>query len=166
MYSDQHHHGTRKIMFTKPHEIEIKFVRDDIQLETPEYATNGSAGVDLRACIAENVVVKPGEVKLVPTGLSIHIANPNLVAMIYPRSGLGHKKGLVLGNGTGVIDSDYQGELFVSAFNRAQEDVVIEPKMRFAQLVILPVVHAKFNLVNEFGEGTRRGQGGFGHSGH
>ena len=152
-------------MFNSPEEIQIKFVRDECELEVPEYATAGSAGLDLRACISELVEIAPGEVKLVPTGLSIHIANPNLVAMIYPRSGLGHKKGLVLGNGTGVIDSDYQGELFVSVFNRSQEKITIEPKMRFAQLVILPVVHAKFNLVKEFGEGTERGVGGFGHSG-
>ena len=147
-------------------EIEVKVLREELDIQIPSYATAGSAGLDLRAALEEPVQLKAGEVALVPTGLAIHIANPNLVAMIYPRSGLGHKKGLVLGNGTGVIDSDYQGELFVSAFNRGKETIEIEPNMRFAQLVIVPVVHAQFKQVKAFGESTQRGAGGFGHSGH
>ncbi|MBK2007030.1 dUTP diphosphatase, partial [Francisella orientalis] len=109
--------------------------------------------------------LNPGECKLIGTGVAINIANPNYAAMILPRSGLGHKKGLVLGNGTGLIDSDYQGELIVSCFNRSQEVVEIEPLMRFAQLVIVPVVQARFDVVEEFSQQTIRAAGGFGHTG-
>jgi dUTP pyrophosphatase len=145
--------------------IEVKFLRKDMQIDLPSYGTAGSAGIDLQACIDENITLKPGEAKLIPTGISIHIKDPNLVGMIYPRSGLGHKKGLVLGNGTGVIDSDYQGELFVSSFNRSDQDILIEPKMRFAQLLLLPVIHANFKVVEGFSNESCRGDGGFGHTG-
>ncbi|MDC0535077.1 dUTP diphosphatase [Francisellaceae bacterium] len=145
--------------------IQLKFVREYIEKIVPEYATLGSAGVDLRACIESKLILKPNEVKLIPTGISIYIQDPSLAAVILPRSGLGHKKGLILGNGTGLIDSDYQGELFVSCWNRSDLDIEIEPAMRFAQLVIIPVVQADFQLVNDFSDDSARGSGGFGHSG-
>ena len=145
--------------------IEIKFLRSDIEVDFPRYGTVGSAGIDLQACIDKNIILKSAQVELVPTGIAVHIKDPNLVGMIYPRSGLGHKKGLILGNGTGVIDSDYQGEIFVSAFNRSGQDIVIEPKMRFAQLLLLPVMHANFELVRDFSNESCRGNGGFGHTG-
>lgn len=137
----------------------------EIVKEIPMYGTEGSAAVDLRACISQAEFLKPGECKLIGTGIAINVANPNYAAMILPRSGLGHKKGLVLGNGTGLIDSDYQGELMVSCFNRSQEIVEIEPLMRFAQLVIVPVVQARFDVVDEFSQQTVRAAGGFGHTG-
>ncbi|OEZ33523.1 deoxyuridine 5'-triphosphate nucleotidohydrolase [Francisella endosymbiont of Amblyomma maculatum] len=145
--------------------IELKILDKEVIKELPSYATEGSAAIDLRACISECVFLKPGECKLVATGIAINIANPNYAAMILPRSGLGHKKGLVLGNGTGLIDSDYQGELVVSCFNRAQEIIEIEPLMRFAQLVIVPVVQVNFEIVEEFSQQTARAAGGFGHTG-
>ncbi|MED7788372.1 dUTP diphosphatase [Francisella sp. 19X1-34] len=145
--------------------IELKFLNKEIINGLPSYGTEGSAAVDLKACISESVLLNPGECKLVGTGIAINIADPNYAAMILPRSGLGHKKGLVLGNGTGLIDSDYQGELKVSCFNRSQEVIEIEPLMRFAQLVIVPVVQATFNVVEEFSEETVRAVGGFGHTG-
>lgn len=146
-------------------DIELKFLNKEIIKELPSYGTEGSAAVDLKACISESVFLNPGECKLIGTGIAINIADPRYAAMILPRSGLGHKKGLVLGNGTGLIDSDYQGELKVSCFNRSQEVVEIEPLMRFAQLVIVPVVQATFNVVDEFSEETARAVGGFGHTG-
>ena len=145
--------------------IELKILDKEVIKELPSYATEGSAAIDLRACISESVFLKPGECKFVATGIAINIANPNYAAMILPRSGLGHKKGLVLGNGTGLIDSDYQGELMVSCFNRAQKIIEIEPLMRFAQLVIVPVVQANFEIVEEFSQQTARAAGGFGHTG-
>lgn len=145
--------------------IQLKILNKDIVKEVPSYGTEGSAAVDLRASISEKVLLQPGECRLIGTGLAINIANPNYAAMILPRSGLGHKKGLVLGNGTGLIDSDYQGELMVSCFNRSQEVIEIEPLMRFAQLVIVPVVQAKFDVVDEFSQQTDRAAGGFGHTG-
>ncbi|AEI35154.1 dUTP diphosphatase [Francisella salina] len=145
--------------------IELKILNKDIVKEVPEYGTEGSAAVDLRACISQKEVLNPGECKLVGTGIAINIANSGYAAMILPRSGLGHKKGLVLGNGTGLIDSDYQGELMVSCFNRSQEVIEIEPLMRFAQLVIVPVVQAKFDVVEDFSQQTVRAAGGFGHTG-
>ncbi|MZG55728.1 dUTP diphosphatase [Photobacterium lucens] len=130
----------------------------------PAYATEGSAGLDLRACLDEVLTVAPGETHLVPTGLAIHIGDPNLAATILPRSGLGHKHGIVLGNLVGLIDSDYQGQLMVSVWNRGDTTFTIEPGDRIAQLVFLPVVQAQFNIVEDFNS-TERGEGGFGHSG-
>ncbi|RTE86500.1 MULTISPECIES: dUTP diphosphatase [Gammaproteobacteria] len=137
-------------------------VGKDIPL--PEYATSGSAGMDLRACISHAVTLEPGQTELVGTGLAIHIGDPKLAATILPRSGLGHKHGIVLGNLVGLIDSDYQGELMVSVWNRGNTTFTIEPGERIAQLVILPVVQAELNLVSDFDE-TDRGEGGFGSSG-
>jgi dUTP pyrophosphatase len=137
-------------------------VGDTIPL--PEYATDGSAGMDLRACIDEEILLKPGATLLIPTGLSIYIADPGLAATILPRSGLGHKHGVVLGNLVGLIDSDYQGELMVSCWNRGSESYTIHPGERIAQLVIVPVVQAKFEIVDEF-DSSDRGDGGFGSSG-
>ncbi|WP_305464469.1 dUTP diphosphatase [Photobacterium leiognathi] len=130
----------------------------------PAYATEGSAGLDLRACLDEALTVAPGETHLVPTGLAIHIGDPSLAATILPRSGLGHKHGIVLGNLVGLIDSDYQGQLMVSVWNRGETIFTIEPGDRIAQLVFLPVVQAQFNIVEDFNS-TERGEGGFGHSG-
>ena len=130
----------------------------------PDYATDGSAGMDLRACLDERTVVQPGETLLVPTGLAIYIDDPSLAAMLLPRSGLGHKHGIVLGNLVGLIDSDYQGQLFVSCWNRGSEPFTIEVGERIAQMIFVPVVRAAFDVVDEFVE-TERGAGGFGHSG-
>ena len=130
----------------------------------PHYATEGSAGMDLRACIDESLTVQPGETHLIPTGLAIHIANPAYAATILPRSGLGHKHGIVLGNLVGLIDSDYQGQLFISCWNRGDTAFTIEEGDRIAQLVIIPVVQVTLNQVDSFDE-TDRGEGGFGHSG-
>jgi dUTP pyrophosphatase len=131
----------------------------------PEYATEGSAGIDLRACLDEDLILKPGQTELIPTGIAIHIEDPGLAAMILPRSGLGHKHGIVLGNLVGLIDSDYQGQLYVSCWNRSGEEFVLEPGLRLAQLVIVPVVQANFNVVEDF-DASQRGEGGFGHTGH
>ncbi len=130
----------------------------------PDYATGGSAGVDLRACVDGNVTILPGQTLLVPTGLAIHIADPGLAAVILPRSGLGHKHGIVLGNLVGLIDSDYQGQLMVSCWNRGSEPFVLEPGARLAQMVIVPVVQVGFEVVDEF-RASERGAGGFGHTG-
>ena len=130
----------------------------------PSYATPGSAGVDLRACIDVAMKIHPGETMLIPAGIAVHIADPGLTAVILPRSGLGHKHGIVLGNLVGLIDSDYQGELFVSTWNRGQETFTINPMDRLAQLVFVPVVQVSFNLVEAFDE-SERGQGGFGSTG-
>jgi dUTP pyrophosphatase len=130
----------------------------------PAYATPGSAGLDLRACVDAAVTLAPGQTTLIPTGLAIHINDPGLAALILPRSGLGHKHGIVLGNLVGLIDSDYQGQLLVSCWNRGQTTFVIEPLERIAQLVLVPVVQAQFRLVEEF-DATQRGEGGFGSTG-
>lgn len=130
----------------------------------PDYATGGSAGVDLRACVDGNVTILPGQTLLVPTGMAIHIADPGLAAVILPRSGLGHKHGIVLGNLVGLIDSDYQGQLMVSCWNRSSETFVLEPGARLAQMVIVPVVQVGFEVVDEF-RASDRGAGGFGHTG-
>ena len=135
---------------------------DSISL--PHYATDGSAGLDMRACIDEPLTVNPGETHLVPTGLAIHIADPNLAAVLLPRSGLGHKHGLVLGNLTGLIDSDYQGQVFISCWNRSSDAYEIDPGERIAQMVFVPVEQVKFQVVTEFGD-SDRGDGGFGHTG-
>ena len=144
--------------------IQLKILDKRIQ-SIPEYSTAGSAGMDLLACISSNLILKPGECKLIETGISIFIENPSYAGLILPRSGLGHKKGLILGNSVGLIDSDYQGQLMVSCFNRSKESITIEPMMRFAQLVIVPVIQAKFELVDEFNQLSQRAEGGFGHTG-
>lgn len=130
----------------------------------PRYATDGSAGLDMRACIDDALVVAPGDTVLVPTGLAIHIGDPSLAAVLLPRSGLGHKHGLVLGNLTGLIDSDYQGQVFISCWNRSQKAYEIQPGERIAQMVFVAVEQVRFELVREFHE-SERGSGGFGHSG-
>jgi dUTP pyrophosphatase len=130
----------------------------------PQYATPGSAGLDLRAMLEQDIVIKPGETVLIPTGLSVYIGDPNLAALILPRSGMGHKHGIVLGNLVGLIDSDYQGPLMVSCWNRGQNDFTMTVGERLAQLVLVPVVQAHFEMVEEFVE-TERGAGGFGHTG-
>jgi len=147
-------------------QIELKILDPRIgnEFPLPEHATAGSAGMDLRACIDQTLLIEPGETKLIPTGIAIHIADPKLAATILPRSGLGHKHGIVLGNLVGLIDSDYQGPLMVSCWNRSKECFSLEPGERLAQLVFLPVVQATFEIVNEFNE-SERGEGGFGHSG-
>ena len=134
------------------------------EIPLPHYGTDGSAGLDLRACLEETLVLQPGETKLIPTGMSIYIEDNGLAAMILPRSGLGHKHGIVLGNLVGLIDSDYQGELMVSCWNRSNSAFTMEVGERIAQLVIVPVVQAEFDLVSEF-EATDRGEGGFGSTG-
>lgn len=146
--------------------IDVKILDPRVGKEfpLPSYATPGSAGLDLRACISETIALAPGETTLVGTGLAIHIADPSLAAVILPRSGLGHKHGIVLGNLVGLIDSDYQGELKISVWNRGSSEFAIEPGERLAQLVIVPVVQAEFNLVSEFSD-SQRGSGGFGSSG-
>lgn len=130
----------------------------------PTYATEGSAGLDLRACMNEALQLAPGQAELIPTGMAIYLADPNYAAMILPRSGLGHKQGIVLGNLVGLIDSDYQGELKVSCWNRGQDHVTIQPGDRIAQMIIVPVIQASFEQVDEF-QATARGTGGFGSSG-
>jgi dUTP pyrophosphatase len=137
-------------------------IGDDIPL--PAYATDGSAGMDLRAAVEETTEIQPGETLLIPTGIAIYVEDPNMAAVVLPRSGLGHKHGIVLGNLVGLIDSDYQGQLFVSCWNRGHESFSIEVGDRIAQLVIVPVIQAAFDIVDDF-ESTRRGAGGFGHSG-
>ena len=130
----------------------------------PHYATDGSAGLDMRACIDESITIEPGQTELIPTGLAIHIGDPGLAAVLLPRSGLGHKHGLVLGNLTGLIDSDYQGQVFISCWNRGSAGYTIEPAERIAQMVFVPVEQVRFDVVEEFTE-SDRGDGGFGHSG-
>ena len=147
--------------------IQLKILDDRIgnTIPLPAHATEGSAGMDLRACIDATITLKPGDTELIPTGLAIHIDDPGLAATILPRSGLGHKHGIVLGNLVGLIDSDYQGQLFVSCWNRGHETFNIEVGDRIAQLVFVPVVRADFEVVEAFTESSR-GAGGFGHSGH
>ncbi|HFC92249.1 MAG TPA: dUTP diphosphatase [Leucothrix mucor] len=137
-------------------------IGDSIPL--PEYATEGSAGMDLRACLNEALIIKAGETQLIPTGLAIHIGDPSIAATILPRSGLGHKQGIVLGNLVGLIDSDYQGQLYISCWNRSDKDFTIEIADRIAQLVFVPVLQVKLNQVDHFNS-SDRGEGGFGHSG-
>ena len=145
--------------------IQIKILHPLMADQLPQYATSGSAGLDLRACIEQPITLQPGETYLVPTGLAIHLADPNYAALILPRSGLGHKNGIVLGNLVGLIDSDSQGELKVSLWNRGQEEFVIEPSARIAQMIIIPVMQANFTVVEEFAQ-SDRGEGGFGSTGH
>ena len=147
--------------------IDLKILdpRVGTEFPLPAYATTGSAGLDLRACLDQALTVAPGETHLVSTGLAIHIGNPQLAATILPRSGLGHKHGIVLGNLVGLIDSDYQGQLMVSVWNRGDTTFTIEPGDRIAQLVFLPVVQAQFIIVTDIDDTSQRGEGGFGHSG-
>ncbi|WP_372741412.1 dUTP diphosphatase [Neptunomonas sp.] len=146
--------------------IQVKILDERIgqAFPLPSYATPGSAGLDLRACLNEALSLSPGQTELIPTGMAIHIEDPSLCAMILPRSGLGHKHGIVLGNLVGLIDSDYQGQLFVSCWNRGDTTFTVEPGERIAQLVLVPVVQADFEIVDTFTD-TERGDGGFGSSG-
>ena len=145
-------------------QVELKILDDRLKEAMPSYATTGSAGLDLRACLESAITIQPGETTLIPTGMAIHLANPDYAAMILPRSGLGHKHGIVLGNLVGLIDSDYQGQLFVSCWNRSKEAFVMNPMERMAQLVIVPVIQASFTVVDEF-NASERGEGGFGSTG-
>ena len=146
--------------------IELKILDDRLGTEfpLPDYATDGSAGVDLRACIDDAVTVEPGETALIPTGMAIHIGDPSLAAVLLPRSGLGHKYGIVLGNLVGLIDSDYQGQVYVSCWNRSEDEYTVQPGERIAQMVFVPVVRADFEIVGDFTP-SQRGEGGFGSSG-
>ena len=145
--------------------IDIRVLDERMAEHVPQYATPGSAGLDLRACLQTACTLQPGQAELIPTGLSIHIGDPRLAAMLLPRSGLGHKHGIVLGNLVGLIDSDYQGPLMVSCWNRGASAFTIEPMERIAQMVIVPVVQASFRRVDTF-ERSDRGEGGFGSTGH
>lgn len=146
--------------------IQLKILDQRIgnEFPLPDYATPGSAGMDLRACIDQSIQLAPGETKLIPTGIAVHMGDPSIAATILPRSGLGHKHGIVLGNLVGLIDSDYQGQIFISCWNRGDKDFEINPGDRMAQLVFLPVVQVAFEQVEEF-DNSERGEGGFGHSG-
>ncbi|MGH8763429.1 MAG: dUTP diphosphatase [Nitrosospira sp.] len=144
--------------------IDIKILDSRLKDQLPAYATSGSAGLDLRACIDHVMTIEPGEANLIPTGIAIHLADPGLAAMVLPRSGLGHKHGIVLGNLIGLIDSDYQGQIFVSCWNRGHIPFPLNPLERIAQLVVVPVVQVGFNVVNDF-EQSHRGANGFGSTG-
>lgn len=146
--------------------VELKILDERVGKEfpLPEYATSGSAGLDLRACLDEALTLKPGQTELIPTGIAIHMQDQNMASVILPRSGLGHKHGIVLGNLVGLIDSDYQGQLFVSCWNRGDTTFTVEPGERIAQLVFLPVIQASFEVVDEF-DASERGAGGFGSTG-
>jgi dUTP pyrophosphatase len=144
--------------------IDVKILDARLRDQLPAYATPGSAGLDLRACIAAPVELGPGQTELIPSGIAIHLAEPGLAAIVLPRSGLGHKHGIVLGNLVGLIDSDYQGQIFVSVWNRGSQVFTLNPMERIAQLVIVPVVQVGFNIVDAF-EGSARGGGGFGSTG-
>ena len=146
--------------------IDLKILDKRIgdSFEMPDYQTKGSAGIDLLACLEDTLTIQPGDTELIPSGIAVYIRDSSLAAVLLPRSGLGHKKGLVLGNLVGLIDSDYQGQVFISCWNRGKEDCVIEPGMRLAQMVFLPNEQISFNLVDSFDE-SDRGEGGFGHTG-
>ena len=144
--------------------LDIRILDERIRANLPAYATAGSAGLDLRACIDEPVTLRPGDSALIPSGLAIHLADPGLAAIVIPRSGLGHKHGIVLGNLVGLIDSDYQGQVFVSCWNRGREPFVLNPLERLAQLVVVPVVQVELNVVEDFAQ-SDRGAGGFGSTG-
>ncbi|MGA7596196.1 MAG: dUTP diphosphatase [Gallionella sp.] len=144
--------------------VDVKILDHRLQEHMPGYATPGSAGIDLRACIEHNLVIQPKQCELIPSGIALHLGNPGYAAMILPRSGLGHKHGIVLGNLVGLIDSDYQGQIFVSLWNRSQIPFTLMPMERMAQLVVVPVMQATFNLVEEFPL-SERGDGGFGSTG-
>lgn len=145
--------------------IELKIIDPRMAEQLPAYATPGSAGLDLRACLDAPLVLEPHAWQLVPTGIAVHLRDAGYAAMLLPRSGLGHKHGIVLGNLVGLIDSDYQGQLMVSAWNRSSVAFTIEPMERIAQMVIVPVVQARFHVVQEFGQASERGQGGYGSTG-
>jgi len=144
--------------------IAVKILDPRMKDQLPAYATPGSAGLDLRACIDVEMTILPGQTVLIPTGLAIHLADPNFAAMILPRSGMGHKNGIVLGNLVGLIDSDYQGQLMISTWNRSQAEFTLRPMERLAQLIIVPVIQAAFEVVDEFSD-SERGSGGFGSTG-
>ena len=146
------------------HKLDVRVLDSRLLDQLPHYATPGSAGLDLRACLNTPVTLKPGESTLVPSGLAIHLDNPQYAAMILPRSGLGHKHGIVLGNLVGLIDSDYQGQIFVSVWNRGNAEFTIEPMERIAQMIVVPVLQVEFNVVSDFVLSTR-GDGGFGSTG-
>ena len=145
--------------------IDVKIMDGRLADQLPAYATSGSAGLDLRACLDAPLTLAPNAWQLVPTGIAVYLKDPGYAALLLPRSGLGHKHGIVLGNLVGLIDSDYQGQLMVSAWNRSDVAFTIEPMERIAQLVIVPVVQAQFNLVNEFAAASERGEGGYGSTG-
>ncbi|WP_374434196.1 dUTP diphosphatase [Inhella sp.] len=147
------------------HTVDLKILDPRMAESLPAYATPGSAGLDLRAALTEPLTLQPGQTELIPTGIAIHLGDPNLAALILPRSGLGHKHGIVLGNLVGLIDSDYQGPLMVSAWNRGSQAFTIQPMDRLAQLVIVPVLQAQFRVVDDF-DASHRGAGGFGSTGH
>ena len=153
-----------KSLLQMPIPIAIKILNEKIRPHLPSYATAGAAGLDLRACIDTSITLSPGDAELIPTGMAIHISNSGYAALILPRSGLGHKHGIVLGNLVGLIDSDYQGELLVSCWNRGNNDFTVNPLERIAQLVIVPVMQAEFRIVNEF-TASERAAGGFGSTG-
>jgi dUTP pyrophosphatase len=144
--------------------IDIRILDPRLKNQLPAYATSGSAGLDLRACIEHVMTIQPGEAHLIPTGIAIHLADPGLAALVLPRSGLGHKHGIVMGNLVGLIDSDYQGQIFVSCWNRGQAPFLLNPMERIAQLVVVPVVQVGFNVVDDF-EQSERGADGFGSTG-
>ncbi|MBN8454715.1 dUTP diphosphatase [Accumulibacter sp.] len=146
-------------------QVDIKLLDARLRAQPPHYATPGSAGLDLRACIDQPLIIAPGATHLIPTGIAIHLGDPGLAAMILPRSGLGHRHGIVLGNLVGLIDSDYQGEIMVSTWNRGQEPFTLRPLDRLAQLVVVPVLQMSFNVVDDFAA-SARGDGGFGSTGH
>ena len=146
-------------------QVDIKLLDARLRAQPPHYATPGSAGLDLRACIDQPLVIAPGATHLIPTGIAIHLGDPGLAAMVLPRSGLGHKHGIVLGNLVGLIDSDYQGEIMVSTWNRGHESFTLRPLDRLAQLVVVPVLQMSFNVVDDFAA-SARGDGGFGSTGH
>lgn len=145
--------------------VSLKVLDERMREHLPAYATGGSAGMDLRACLDQAITIEPGQTHLIPTGISIHIDDPDYAAIILPRSGLGHKSGIVLGNLVGLIDSDYQGPLMVSAWNRSQIPFVMQPMERLAQLVFVPVARAQFKIVDDFNQTSARGHGGFGSTG-
>ena len=145
--------------------VDLKILDPRMQDQLPQYATPGSAGLDLRACLDAPLTLEPNAWQLVPTGLAIHLRDPGYAGMILPRSGLGHKHGIVLGNLVGLIDSDYQGQLMVSAWNRSTQPFVLQPMERLAQMVIVPVVQASFQVVEDFGDVSERGAGGYGSTG-
>ena len=144
--------------------IDVRILDERLRAQLPQYATPGAAGLDLRACIDAPITFAPGQSELIPSGIAIHLADPGLAAVVLPRSGLGHKHGIVLGNLVGLIDSDYQGQVFISTWNRGNAPFTVNPMERLAQLVVVPVVQVGFNVVEEFGA-SRRGAGGFGSTG-
>ena len=148
------------------HRIQLKVLDERLgnEFPMPHYATDGAAGMDMRACVPETLEIAPGETQLIPSGLAMHIEEPGLAAILLPRSGLGHKHGIVLGNLVGLIDSDYQGQVYISVWNRGKESFTVQPGERIAQMVIVPVVHAEFEVVDDF-TASERGDGGFGHTG-